>query len=459
MYPIMKPETKTITEYLDEDYREYAMYVVEERAIPSVIDGFKPTQRKVVYSASLTWKTGNEKPMRVFQLTGKATLEAKYHHGEAGMNGAIVSMAQRFKNSMPVLEDIGQFGSLRAPEPSAARYISTKLHKNFRLLYMDFDLLTPKFAEGQEIEPRYFLPIVPTVLLNGSSGIAVGFATNVLNRHPIDLIDCCLKELDGKKFKDPTPYYVGFKGPISNDPENPNSWLFSGIYEVVNTTTVKITELPPSMTYEKFNSHLASLEDAGRITGYENNCKKDISYTVKFRREDLRNLQETGRLTKFLKLDERDSDNFTVLDENGELKIFASASEIIKYFVAFRLSYYDKRKAHLIAKLTQEASVLSNRARFIKMIIEGKIKVNNVPKKNIIDQLELAKFDKVNDSFTYLMSMAIHTLTKENYEELLKEEGDKLTELDLIKKRLPIDLYREDLTELKKAVLKTSKEK
>ena len=95
----------------------------------------------------------------------------------SSLSSSIVGMAQNFKNSMPVLEAIGQFGSLRSPESAAARYISTKLHKNFRLLYMDFDLLTPRYEEGNEIEPQYFLPIIPTVLLNGGSGIAVGFAT------------------------------------------------------------------------------------------------------------------------------------------------------------------------------------------------------------------------------------------------------------------------------------------
>ena len=118
-------------------------------------------------------------------------------------------MAQKFKNSMPVLEEIGQFGSLRSPEAGAPRYISTKLHKNFRLLYMDFELLTPRYEEGNEIEPKYFLPIIPTVLLNGGSGIAVGFATNILNRNPLDLIDACSKELDGRTYKEPTPWYQG----------------------------------------------------------------------------------------------------------------------------------------------------------------------------------------------------------------------------------------------------------
>ena len=159
---MQKPEIKSVTDYLNQDYREYAVYVVEERAIPSVIDGFKPTQRKVIFVADKVWRNGGEKPLKIFQLAGKVASDAHYHHGDGSLNGAIVGMAQKFKNSMPVLEEIGQFGSLRSPEAGAPRYISTKLHKNFRLLYMDFELLTSRYEEGNEIEPSYFLPIIPT---------------------------------------------------------------------------------------------------------------------------------------------------------------------------------------------------------------------------------------------------------------------------------------------------------
>lgn len=450
----MSHEVKTVTEFLDQDYRDYAVYVVEERAIPSVIDGFKPTQRKVIFVADRVWKSSNEKPLKVFQLTGKVASDAYYHHGDGSLNGAILTMAQKFKNSMPVLEDIGQFGSLRSPEASAPRYISTRLHKNFRLLYMDFELLTPRYEEGSEIEPKYFLPIVPTVLLNGGSGIAVGFATNILNRNPVDLIDACLKVLDDKRFKEPAPWVYSYRGPVFKDEET-GSWVFSGIYEVKNTSTVEITELPPSMTYEKFEAHLSALEDSGRIAGYENNSRADINYTVKFRREDLKSLVDQGRLSKLLKMEERESENFTVLDENGDLKVFDAASDIIRYFVDFRLKYYVKRKQYLINEITSDLTTISNRAAFIKAIIEGRLRVNNTPRVEILAYLDKHGFDKVNDSYSYLLSMPIHTLTKENYEELLMSEAEKKEELKETKKKEPVQMYRDDLHELRKAVVKS----
>jgi DNA topoisomerase II len=447
----------TITEYLDKDYRDYATYVIKSRAIPSVIDGLKPTQRKVVYIADQVWKSGKEKAYKVFQLTGRIAADAHYHHGDASLNSAIIGMAQKFKNSMPLLQEIGQFGSLRSPDAGAPRYVSTKLHENFRLLYKDFELLSPRHEEGSQIEPEYFLPIIPTVLLNGSSGIAVGFATNILNRNPLDLIDCCLKELSGKRFKEPSPWIYGFNGEVVPNPESDakSSWVFRGKYNIKNTTTVEVTELPPSVTYEKFDKYLNNLEDNKRIATYENHCKSDINYVLKLSRTDLTGLQTGDRLKKFLKMEERQTENFTVLNEHGELMIFQTTSEIIKYFVAYRMKYYVKRKAYIIQRLQRQLLRLSNKARFIKMIIDGKLKVNNVPQKDMIASLEKAKFDIIDASYSYLLSMPIHTLTKEKYEELLRQEADKKKELAEIKKVQPGDMYVDDLNDLKKVLKKS----
>jgi len=372
----------------------------------------------------------------------------------SSLNSAIIGMAQKFKNSMPLLKEIGQFGSLRSPDAGAPRYVSTKLHENFRLIYKDFELLSPRYEEGSQIEPEYFLPIIPTVLLNGSSGIAVGFATSILNRNPLELIECCLKELNGKGFKEPTPWINGFNGEVVPNPDSENSWLFRGKYELKNTTTIHITELPPSVTYEKFDSYMNELEDDKRISSYDNNCKSDINYTIKMSRSTLTGLHAGNKISRFLKMEEKQTENFTVLDEFGKLKIFNSATDIIKYFVKFRMEFYIKRKAFIIDKIKRELLNLSNKARFIKMIIDGKLKINNVARLVLIGELTKYKFDEIDGSFSYLLSMAIHTLTKEKYQELLNQESDKNKELVNMRKLQPTDMYITDLGDLKKVLKK-----
>lgn len=440
---------KTISDFLSQEYKEFAMYSIEGRAIPSVIDGFKPTQRKVIHISNQIWKTGNEKNLKVFQLAGKVASDAFYHHGNTSLEGAIVTMAQKFKNNAALLEEDGQYGSLRAPQPGAARYIGTKLNDNFRLIYKDFDLLNYKEEEGESIEPRYFLPIIPTILLNGSSGIAVGFASNVLNRDIKSIIDECGKVLSGKKVSSIKPSLNEFTGEYIQDSDNSKRWIIRGRFQKMNTTTVKVSELPPSMTYEKYEELLDKLVDNKEIVSYDDNCKDNIDYTIKFNRAILDKLDDT-MMIKLLKLEESSTEIFSTLDEFGKLKIFETSEEIIEYFVNFRLTYYHKRKEFQLEKLNRELKILSNRGRFIKAILDEKLKINNVSKVEIIEGIELLKLEKIDDTFDYLLRMPIYSLTKELFEKLKEDFTKKKEEIKILEMTEPKDMYLLDLSELKK---------
>jgi DNA topoisomerase-2 len=304
--------------------------------------------------------------------------------------------------------------------------------------------------EGNEIEPEYFLPIIPTVLLNGSSGIAVGFATNILNRNPIDLIDACLSIVNGKKYKEPLPWWRDFNGTVEKVSGSESSFVFRGIYDIKDTTTVEITELPPSMTLEKYDNILNGLLEKGIIRHYDDNCSNGISYTVKIGRAEMK--QHQPRLEGYLKMAEAETENLTCLDENGKLIIFKNVNEIINYFVNFRLNYYDKRKQYYIDLYTRDLTRLSNRARFIKMVVDSKLKINNVPKAQIEESLVKNKFDQLDGSFSYLLSMPIHSLTKEKIEDLLKEVENKQKEIEDIQKLTKEEWYKQDLMALKKSL-------
>jgi DNA gyrase/topoisomerase IV subunit A len=440
---------KTISDFLSDEYKEFAMYSIEGRAMPSVIDGFKPTQRKVIHISNQIWKTGNEKTLKVFQLAGKVASDAFYHHGNTSLENSIVTMAQKFKNNAALLEEDGQYGSLRSPQPGAPRYIGTKLNENFRLIYKDFELLNYKEEEGESIEPEFFLPIIPTVLLNGSSGIAVGFASNVLNRNVEQLIASCVKVLDGKKIKSIKPSYAEFTGEFIQDEENNKRWIIRGTFERVNTSTVRITELPPSMTYEKYEEHLDKLSDNKDIVSYDDNCKDNIDYTIKFNRSILGDLDDT-KLRKLLKLEESSTEIFSTLDEFGKLKIFETCEEIVEYFVNFRLTYYHKRKEYQLEKLNRELKILSNRGRFIKAILDDKLKINNVAKAQIISQIVDMGLEEIDDSYDYLLRMPLYSLTKELFDKLKNDFSNKKEEIKILENTDPKDMYRTDLDDLKK---------
>jgi DNA topoisomerase-2 len=261
--------------------------------------------------------------------------------------------------------------------------------------------------------------------------------------------------LNKKKFKVLVPWWRNYTGDVK---------LIKGRYfaygkmEVINTTTVKITELPPNMTYEKYEKHLNTLLEKKFISHYDNNCTKHISYTIKFRRDVLDTWKV--KMPEFygkMKLVETHSENLTTLDEYGKLKVFDNVEQVIKHFVDFRLAYYDKRKAFIIKKLERELMVLNNRARFIKAIIDKKLVVNNQPKDKIVDNLTKMKFDLVDDSYSYLLSMSIYNLTKEMYQKLINEEKEKKDELKLSKKLVSMEMYIADLSELKRIIKKELK--
>ena len=440
---------KTITEFLSAEYKDFAMYSIEGRAIPSVIDGLKPSQRKVVHVANQIWKTGSEKVLKIFQLSGKVASDVFYHHGDASLNSAIINMAQKFKNNAPLLEEDGQFGSLRSPQAGAPRYIGTKLSPNFRLIYKDFDLLNYKEEEGESIEPDYFLPIIPTVMINGSSGIAVGFATNILNRDVRKVADACVSALKGSAIPKIAPSLIGFSGDFINDPENPKRWIIRGKIERVNTSTLRITELPPSMTYEKYEEHLEKLVDSKEIVSYDDNCKDNVEYVIKMTRADLER-HDDEKLMKMFKLEESSTEIFSTLDENGKLKIFDTAEEIIAYFAEFRLGYYHRRKAFMLEKMNHDLKLLSNRGRFIKAILDEKLKVNNASKADIIKGIEEMGLDKIDESYDYLLRMPIYSLTKELFEKLKEDFTSKKAEIKKLEETDPKDMYLDDLSELKK---------
>ena len=453
----------TISEFLSTEYKDYSTYVIEGRAIPSCIDGLKPSQRKIIYVCNEIWKTGAEKALKVFQLSGAVANRGYYHHGSASLESAIINMAQKFKNNLPLLEEDGQFGSLRSPEPGAARYIGTKLSKNFKLLFKDFELLEHKKEEGDIIDPHYFLPIIPMVLVNGTSGIAVGFASNILNRNPNDLIDACVSLLKGKSIESIKPYIKDFKGEIINDKENPKKWTIKGSYEKTNLTTIKVTELPPSMTFENYEKLLEELANPKVIPGkapkkkfivsYDDNCDKGINYTIKFTREDLANLDD-AKIMKLLKLEENDTEIFTTLDEFGKIKIFESDVEIIEYFVNYRLGFYVKRKEFNLNKLRQELKILTNRGKFIKSILEDKIDIKNKSKENIIQSIVELKLELVEESYDYLLRMPLWALTKELFEKLKTDFTAKKEEIAELEKVEPKNMYLDDLKELKTKINK-----
>lgn len=327
------------SEYVNEQRREYSLYVLQMRAIPSIADGLKAAQRRVL------WTAKDGKKHKSATLAG-ATMPI---HPHASPEGAINTLAAPYGNNMPLLKGDGAFGTLLNPTAyGASRYTSVKVSEfTKKVVFADIELVpVQENYDGTLEEPVHFLPLVPISILNPSEGIAVGFASNILPRALTDIINDQIKHLQGKGFKEKAPYFF----PTDSDAVRvaDNKWEFSGEYNQINSTTIQITKLPYGASHEKYIEHLLKLEEAGTIVDFEDNSKDEYDIVIKFKRGVI--ASQGKKLMKTLKLTSTSNENMNMIDFDGERVIGADYVQVVQDFTDWRLSWYKKRYQRL-AKL------------------------------------------------------------------------------------------------------------
>jgi len=270
-------------DFVDRELILFSAYDLK-RSVPSVFDGLKPGQRKVLYCCFL--KNNLSKEIRVAQLGGYVSEKSAYHHGEASLYGTIVAMAQDYmgSNNINLLAPNGMFGSrIRGGKDSASpRYIHTKLSPITRRMFIPSDdmILNYQDDDGYPVEPTHYVPIIPMVLINGALGIGTGWSTSIPNFNPSDIIKNIRRKLVGDDWTTMKPYYRGFKGQIeeckSSEPERCRAYRSKGIVEVINTytdgdgnqwSTIQVNELPIGVWTEDFKKLLMDLEENEQIEG------------------------------------------------------------------------------------------------------------------------------------------------------------------------------------------------
>ena len=337
----------TSSNYILDTSREYSIYVCENRAIPKVADGLKDAQRKAL------WLIRNKADkIKTVSLAGEMISSGLYLHGDASAAGSISMLAAPFVNNVPLLNGIGTFGTRTAPVDGigAPRYTYVKRGSALtQLMLPDLDIVPLKDNyDGSTKEPVHFLPLIPTVLLNGVSGIAVGWSTEILRRRLSDIIEASIDALDGKKVKHLIPHYERFDVNVKH--LEGNSWEMSGRVEILDTSSLRVTELPPDLTLAKFKERLNALEEEGKINTYVDRSTKTIDITVKFQRGTIAKWDE-AKAIDFLKLKQKKSERIVVVDWNGSsIKQYDSAEEVVESFVKWRLSWYTIRYEYMKAE-------------------------------------------------------------------------------------------------------------
>jgi DNA topoisomerase-2 len=381
--------------------------------------------------------------MKVAQLASSVAFETHYHHGEQGIGGVICNLAQDFagSNNLNWLEPIGQFGSRLCPVPAATRYIFTKLSKNFRQYFKKEDdiILDHLYEDDDKIEPKFFIPTLPGVLLNSSQGIGTGFASNILARNEKELSNYINAKLTGKSISDfkLLPYFNGFKGSVKHIEDT--KYQIQGSFQRVSATQIKITELPIGMYLEDAKKHLNKLIDGSFIKDYDDNSTEDsFDIDVFFQRGVLSTLDDDQLLDK-MKLSTTITENLTCWLDTGKLRKFTDVRDIIDYFIEFRLNIYSKRIAKLLEIVEVDLKTVLNKIRFIEFYLSNVEKFRNASKLELLAILDDEDFDMS------MLEMKIYNLTKDK----IKELNDNLKSLVKTKKDLlkttNTDLYLQEL--------------
>jgi DNA topoisomerase-2 len=418
------------------------------------MDGFKPSQRKVLYGCI---KKGLYSDIKVAQLSGYISEHTSYHHGEASLQGTIINMAQDYtgSNNINLLYPSGQFGTrLQGGKDSGSpRYIFTHLMPITKILFNEHDnkLLDYLDDDGLTIEPKYYIPIIPMLLVNGSEGIGTGYSTNIPCYNPDDIIANLkiLIDSDGEgEQKSMFPWYRGFKGNIEQ--ESDGKFISTGVYKIVNDTTIEITELPIGKWTQVYKEFLESLIEANEIIDYKNNCDDtNISFKVIMQKMVIDDLVAKNEVIKKLKLTSIiNTTNMHVFDSECKIRKISSPEEIIYRFYTIRKQHFVKRKEYLIKTLEFDLLLLDSKIKFINLVIQQKIIVFNKKKDFIIEQINKYNLVKINEKYDYLLDLKLWTLTAEKIEELNKNSEKMKIELDNLKKTTISKIWKSELMNL-----------
>lgn len=458
-----KIQKRTITNFLNTEYLNYAFSVLEERAIPSVIDGFKPGARKIMH-ASLAGTTKDGKLYKLLALSGDAMRVSLYAHGDISLNSTIVNMCKYFNDNLNPLESDSQVGSLRDPDSAGApRYLYVKHSKYMDMIYKtDYDLLNHIFEEGQYVEPMTYLPIIPTVLCKNNIGVAVGYSMHNQAYNPIDVIDACKEVIEAradKKDKIQTiirPYIRGIKK--SNWKFEEGNWYNYGEWKFNQAKDLMIvTDLPADISYEDFEKLLYKYKDEDYIKDWKNkSVDGGVNYEITFPKKQLAIEMKRDRsgkrlANKFKLIKQVPEDLLWLLDENHKLKYFQNKNEVVEYFVNYRMTIYTERKKKLVKILEQRYKENSDLVKFIELVCKGKLKIRNRSKADIKIDMDEFKLPMA------LISTPMSKCTIEERDELLKQNEEIKKELEYIRNTSEKQMYINDLNELKKELEKDFK--
>jgi DNA topoisomerase-2 len=457
-------EELPISEFIDKELIVYARTSIR-RAIPSLMDGIKEGQRKILWASYLIWGKGkNAKTKKVSGLGAYVVEHLEYHHGEGCLDKTIIGMAQNFvgSNNMNYLYPDGLFGSREegGKDASAGRYIFTKLEWWFPIVFKkeDMDLLTFREEDGKQIEPNFMLPILPMHVINGAHGVGTGWSSYIPNHDPLDVVNWLKARLRGEELPTLVPWYRGFTGDISIkikkgnkkyelsnlededeevEREKPGlTMVTKGRFEHKDGKII-ITELPVGLWTLRYHKWLEELVTKKEISDFSwHGDDERIHFEiVGFKDANYKTL----RLQKSFGMT-----NMVLLDKDDRPNKYKSIQEIMETFYQYRLPYFAERRKRVIAKYEEEMLRLDAKARYIQAIKDKKIDLN-ADNQEIEDKLAELQIP------SWVRDMKTRTLARQGVDEIYQKIEKKRVEMEEYTKKTAEDLWYQDLLEFEKA--------
>jgi len=490
-----------------------------QRSIPSLMDGFKPSQRKVIYTLLKRGIIGVKKEKKVAQLAGNIIDDSAYHHGEMSIHNTLMNLAQDFvgSNNINLLLPRGQFGTrIQGGSDSASpRYIMSCLTPLIKYIFHPDDtfLLKDNFVDNQKVEPVFYAPIIPMVLVNGAEGIGTGWSTKVPNFSPYDIINNLRRMIRKQEPLLMHPHYKDFTGAIIPEDDSMGRYIVFGECAEISEGSLEITELPIKVwtqNYKESKLDVMLHGDAkkkiqgGQILDYtEYSTDTTVKFIVKMDPKKLNTLIASNTAHKFFSLTSSISmRNCVLFDSKGRLKLYNTPLDIMADYFEVRMHLYHARKEFLEKSLLAEVKYLTNQARFITEIIEEKLIVRKKKKKVLFRELIAKGYDKdpvktwkrslksdaeliemnqnqenssddgtsENNAITidenieeddeedkstyadykYLLDMPIFNLTAEKIEQAMRQKAEKLKQYEILRNTTAEQIWINDLEVLEK---------
>lgn len=475
---------RDINDEMQTCYIDYAMSVIVSRALPDVRDGLKPVHRRILYSMSELGLGSDKQYRKSARIVGDTM--GKYHpHGDSSIYGAMVRMAQDFSTRYPLVDGQGNFGSIDGDSPAAMRYTEARMSKMTALMLADIDKDTvdfrPNFDESSK-EPCVLPSRFPNLLVNGSSGIAVGMATNIPPHNLNEVINGVIKMIDNYRGEneenEARETEIEELMAIIQGPDFPTGATIYGRYGIeqayrtgrgkvkvkakaeieamqAGKSRIVVSEIPYMVNKSVLIEKMADLVKERKIDGItdirDESDRNGISIVIELRR-DVNPTVILNQLYKYTQLQDTFSINMLALvdDKPKTLNLKEVLEQYLKHQedVVTRRTQYDLNKAEARAHILEGLRKALDKIDLIVSLIRSSKTVQEA-KEKLIEAIDLTEIQA-----QAIVEMRLRALTGLEREKIEEEYQELLTKIEYLKSILGskyklLGVIKDEISEIK----------